>query len=299
MNSALLILHMYVYRGESFREAFLRIGEVRCVMASDVHVMALTATATHTLRKEVERLLGMIEPLTIILSPDKPNISFSSVQIKGDYSKIFNNVVKELRIKRTLLPRILIYCKNKSDCATLYTLFQMSMGEDFMEPPGTSEKIVENRLVDMFFTGTDIDVKNRIVKNFTKPSPLRVVISTVAFGMGIDTPDVRLVIHLGAPSDVESYVQQVGRAGRDGLHSYAVLLYTAKLLVNSSVSMINYARNTDVCRRDMLFSDFDMFQHSEQNIGCNCCDICLCNCTCGHCIDKLSHEYDFYVKCFI
>ena len=133
-------------------------------------VMALTATATKTLRKEVEKQLGMNDPLKIIRSPDKPNIVFSAVQIKGKYENFFKVIVQELCRKRVLLPRIIIYCKNKADCGQLYSLFQLSMGRDFMEPPGTSEKIVENRLVDMFFTGTDIDVKDRIIANFTKPS---------------------------------------------------------------------------------------------------------------------------------
>ena len=97
------------------------------------------------------------------------------------------------------------------------------MGDEFMEPPGTSDKIVENRLIDMFFTGTDTDIKDHIIANFTKPSCLRIVIATTAFGMGVDCPNIRLVIHLGAPSDVESYVQQIGRAGRDGVICCAIV----------------------------------------------------------------------------
>lgn len=173
-------------------------------MGLDVHVMALTATATCALRRQVEIRLGMSDPLKIIRSPDKPNIRFANLQFKGNYDKIFKAVIQEVRIKRTRLPRIIIYCKNKSDCGQLYTLFQMTMGDEFTEPPGTSDKLVENRLIDMFFTGTDTDVKDRIIANFTKPSSLRIVIATVAFGMGVDSPDVRLIIHLGAASDVES-----------------------------------------------------------------------------------------------
>ena len=110
------------------------------------------------------------------------------------------------------------------------------MGLGFTEPPGVSKNIVECRLVDMFFKGTAIDVKEKIIANFTTASPLRIVISTVAFGMGIDCPDARLVVHLGAPSDIETYVQQVGRAGRDGNTSFAVLLhvYTQQLLSDCS-----------------------------------------------------------------
>ena len=116
--------------------------------------------------------------------------------------------------------------------------------------------------------------------------------------MGVDSPDVRLVIHLGTPSDLESYVQQVGRAGRDGIQSYAVLLYSSKLLQHSSASIIKYAQNTSLCRRDMLFTDFDMYIHSQLNTGCKCCDVCLHSCTCEHCHDSLLQTYDFLCTMF-
>ena len=76
----------------------------------------------------------------------------------------------------------------------------------------------------MYTSCTDIDVKNQIISAFTKPGVLRVICATVAFGMGIDCPDVRVVIHLGPPQDVESYIQETGRAGRDSLPSQAILL---------------------------------------------------------------------------
>lgn len=98
----------------------------------------------------------------------------------------------------------------------------------------------------MFFKGTYSDVKAQIISNFTKSSPLRIVIATVAFGMGVDCTDVGLIVHLGAPEDVEMYVQQVGRAGRDGEDSYAVLLNSPKLQVNCSPLMINYVNNLTV-----------------------------------------------------
>ena len=107
----------------------------------------------------------------------------------------------------------------------------------------------------MFFKGTDGDVKKRIIEKFNKPSNLRVVICTEAFGMGINCHDVRLVIHYGVPCDTESYIQQIGRAGREATDSYAVMLYSKQLLENCNHDMINYTKNNRSCRCQLLFQD--------------------------------------------
>ena len=261
-------------------------------MQTNVHIMALTATATRSLREEMTSLLGMISPYIIVRSPDKVNIRYTVMKI-GSYDKFFQHILKELQIKRTFLPRIIIFCKHKADCGKLYTYFRVNMGRDFMEPPGTSEQLVQHRLVDMFFQGTDVEVKEQIIKNFTISSPLRIVISTVAFGMGVNCPDVHLVINLGPPSDIEMYVQEVGRGGRNGMPSYAVLLSSATLLQHCSKSMINYVHNDTACRRNVLFKEFDMFCQSPHNTGCKCCDICLKKCECTQCNNTLCSTYTF------
>jgi ATP-dependent DNA helicase RecQ len=116
--------------------------------------------------------------------------------------------------------------------------------------------------------------------------------------MGVNCPDVRLIIHLGPPSEFEMYVQEIGRGGMDGLPSYAILLSTANLLQNCSDSMINYFNKTTVCRRDILFAQFDNYNKSSANIGCNCCDIYLNKCTCSHCKDNLQVHYTFIQSMF-
>ena len=176
-------------------------------------------------------MLGMHEPVAVVRSPDKINIRYTNIEVKGNPCShtIFKQLLEELQAKRTSLDRVLIFCKNKTDCSELYAFFQSNLGHNFTEPPGASVRIAEYRLVDMFFKGTEPAVKKSIIASFTKPSPLRVVIATVAFGMRVDCPDVQLIIHLGPPSDLESYVQEVGRGGRDGSDSYAVLLHSTKL----------------------------------------------------------------------
>lgn len=103
-------------------------------------------------------------------------------------------------------------------------------------------------------------MKERIIKSFCSVrSKLRVIIATTAFGMGIDCPDIHRVIHWGPPSEVDHYVQEAGRAGRDGLPAQAMLLYAqAKHRVNDK--MQEYGMNVDVCHRKLLFKDFIMGQ---------------------------------------
>ena len=128
----------------------------------------------------------MKEQFEIILSHDKSNIINSVSEIKGEMTNLplFLHLVEELKTKRASIPRVLIYCKNKPDCATLYRFFQRIMATEFTEPPGALPRIPECRLVDMFIKGTETEVKDCIIRHFTRPSPLRIVITTVAFGMG-------------------------------------------------------------------------------------------------------------------
>ena len=99
------------------------------------------------------------------------------------------------------------------------------MQEEFTEPPG-APNLSRYRLVDMYMSATDKSVKSSIVTSFCKiGSPLRIVICTIAFGMGIDCPDVRQILHWGVSSDVEMYIQESGRGGRDGKPACAVLFY--------------------------------------------------------------------------
>ena len=140
-------------------------------------------------------------------------------------------------------------------CSQIYSFFVYHLHKEITKPPGRSLSIPEHRLVDMFTSGTQSHVKDIIIiKNFKSPSaPLRIVIATIAFGLGIDSTDVHQVIHLGPSEDIESYVQQIGQCGRDGKLSYALLLYGPKLMENSSKTLINYCKNQTLCRRNFLF----------------------------------------------
>ena len=176
--------------------------------------MALTATATLSLRLDLASIIGLKHPTMIVQSPCKPNVlySFSDfVSIETNFSPILQNLRKE----RVNYPRTIVYCRTMTDTANLYIFFERNLGRDFTEPPG-APNLSRFRLADMFTSCTEDTVKNHIITNFTTQNgSLRLIFATVAFGMGVDCVDVRMIMHLGAPDDLESYIQETGRAGRD------------------------------------------------------------------------------------
>ena len=115
------------------------------------------------------------------------------------------------------------------------------------------------------------------------------IIATIAFGMGLDCPNVRKVLHWGAPEDIESYLQETGRAGRDGEQALAILYYGSGDMcsVNVRDEMKDYCK-LKTCRRAFLLNDFDGVSDSDTSMTiteCSCCDICSVNCKCTACED--------------
>lgn len=228
------------------------------------------------------KTLGMIDPEVITENIDKTNLIYSVLRFES-MEITFNNVIQTLKSERTKMPRTIIYCQHQDKCAQLYLLMKMMLGEERVEPVGAPD-LPEFRLFDYFTSATHESVKDGILKAFTQPdSSLRLVIATIAFGMGIDTPDIRYVVHWGPPQDVEQYVQATGRAGRDGNTSFAILLYSKGLKRHVEEAMLIYCKNRTICRRQSLFCDFDGFEHDPSVKGCRCCDICSVNCNCGYC----------------
>jgi len=140
------------------------------------------------------------------------------------------------------------------------------------------------------------DVKEAIVESFCNSSgKLPIVIGTIAFGMGLDCPSVRQIILWGPPSDFESFIQQTGWGGRDGLLSCALVYYTDADHRWASEQMMKYCHRTDICRRKILFTDFDNFSALQWPCKpCLCCDVCMQSCSCELCCGNRNYMKEVF-----
>ena len=269
------------HRGDDFRKEYSKLGEMRSILSADVHIMALTATATKTLRADIIKVLGMKSPVVVTVNPDKANIKYEVVPFIS-MNKTFGVLADQLRDNPVLIGCAVIFCQRLEDCPKIYRFFRSALGEKFTYPPGSPD-ICENRIVDMFHSCTEACIKDKIIKLFSsESSPLRVVAATSAFGMGIDVPNIRTVIHFGCCEDVETYIQAVGRAGRDGRPSKAIILTRKGGRQHINKQMQDYCMSSVTCRRTSLFCDYDERNDLLKN-SCKCCDVCANNCKCGNC----------------
>ena len=141
-----------------------------------------------------------------------------------------------------------------------------------------------------YHSKTDDVVKEFLLSDFTNENGIvRVLIATIAFGMGVDCKGLYTVIHYGPPGTLEDYFQEAGRAGRDGLPSEAVLVTYPKSLNSKNISKAVklYSKNEEVCRRMLLLKEFGEEKQSLDPMHV-CCDICakVCNCEGGACKEK-------------
>lgn len=185
--------------GYDFRPSYLRIADLRS-LKPDVPVLALTATATPQVVDDIQQKLGFRQPNVIKMSFARPNLAYV-------VRPTANKDLELIHILRSVAGSAIVYAYSRDHTKRVAkTLTDAGIEATF------------------FHAGLDPAVKDERQQAW-QHDRCRVIVCTNAFGMGIDKPDVRMVIHYDAPDSLEAYFQEAGRAGRDGRKAYAVLLY--------------------------------------------------------------------------
>ena len=270
-------------RSKDFRPSFSRLSEVRSLIPAGTPCMALTATATRSVREEVNKSLEMQDCVVVSVSPDRPNI-FYAVRRRDEMETDFEDMVSLLREKQVKTPRVFVYCQSIGMCSDLFAHFLDCLGSASYYPPGAAE-LSENRLFGMYHSCTPQHNKDVILASLRNPNGVvRVVFATVALGMGIDFHDVNTIIHYGAPRSLEDYFQESGRGGRSGSGAQSVIYWRPRECPNYKnpstireqelTEVRNYLVNQSECRRKVLLRYFDITSSTSGDVAEGCCDVC-------------------------
>ncbi len=262
--------------GHDFRPEYMRLGELREVVSSPA--IALTATATPEVTREIARRLQLREPALVRGSFRRPNLRFSVSHLRSDADRVAA-ILEELetaglrgRGGKSSAGRAILYCSTRAKTeAFAKALRSAGVAVGYYHAGRT--KLARERAQRAFESGRT-----------------RVLVATNAFGMGIDHPDVRLLVHAQAPGSLEAYYQEAGRAGRDGLPARCILFFGPGDLVTqrrlrggqsagaaledraeAALAAVEAYATGLQCRQKVLCAHFT---ESDEEPPCGNCDVC-------------------------
>jgi len=271
--------------GHDFRPDYKELGEVRTKLPG-VPVMALTATATENVKVDVIHNLKMAGCEVFLQSFNRPNLTYE-VRSKGKNDEVLTSMAET------------ITSSYRNQCGIIYCLSRR-----------TCEKVAEDLNLKYhlrahhYHAGMDSKKKSE-VQSAWQAGRVHIIVATIAFGMGIDKPDVRFVMHHSIPKSLEGYYQETGRAGRDGKRSGCYLYYgyrdtaTLKRMIDSGDgsgqqkarqkqmlrNVVQYCENRSDCRRVQVLAYFAEYFRRED-----------CNNTCDNCKSDLVFEVHDYTE---
>jgi len=251
--------------GHDFRPDYRNLSSLKKEFPS-TPLIALTATATPKVKNDIIRLLNLKKAKVFISSFDRKNLELDLINKKHAFPKLVNLLEKYRN------ESVIIYCYSRKETEEIASNLKLN-----------------NFNARAYHAGLDPN-KRKLVQDLFVKDKINIIVATIAFGMGIDKPDVRLVVHYTFPKTLEGYYQEIGRAGRDGLDSKCVLFYTyadtrkheffINRITDNNLAKIAKGKLSDVlnfcelstCRKKYLLKYFDEEMETD---NCQACDICL------------------------